>query len=79
MTFSKILIIIQRSNGDVFFSNTLIDQLRKAYKPTQIDLLVNVSLLEAVINELKSEVRAIVPAELGNVISNIPNEPAPST
>ena len=41
----KILVIIQRSNGDVFFSNTLIDQLRKAYKPTQIDLLVNVDTL----------------------------------
>jgi heptosyltransferase III len=45
MQIKKILVIIQRSNGDVFFSNTLIDQLRKAYKPTQIDLLVNVDTL----------------------------------
>jgi len=26
MQFKKILVIIQRSNGDVFFSNTLIEQ-----------------------------------------------------
>ena len=41
MQFKKILVIIQRSNGDVFFSNTLIEQLKKSYKPIQIDLIVN--------------------------------------
>ena len=37
----KILIIIQRSNGDVLFSTTLINTLYKYYKSPQIDLLVN--------------------------------------
>jgi len=37
----KILIIIQRSNGDVLFSTTLINALYKYYKSPKIDLLVN--------------------------------------
>ena len=37
----KILIIIQRSNGDVLFSLALIKALYKHYKSPQIDLLVN--------------------------------------
>ena len=41
MTFSKILIIIQRSNGDVLLSSSLIQNLAKYYNPTFIDLLVN--------------------------------------
>ena len=38
---SKILIIIQRSNGDVFFSLSLIKALQSNYKDAEIDLLVN--------------------------------------
>ena len=38
---SKILIIIQRSNGDVFLSLSLIDILKATYKKIQIDLLIN--------------------------------------
>ena len=37
----KILIIIQRSNGDVFLSISLINELYKHYQSPQIDLLVN--------------------------------------
>ena len=37
----KILIIIQRSNGDVFLSQALIGSLYEYYKSPQIDLLVN--------------------------------------
>jgi len=37
----KILIIVQRSNGDVFFSNTLIKNLKRNYPYSKIDLLVN--------------------------------------
>jgi len=37
----KILIIIQRSNGDVFLSSTLINALYEHYHSPQIDLLVN--------------------------------------
>ena len=37
----KILIIIQRSNGDVLLSQTLISALYEHYKAPQIDLLVN--------------------------------------
>jgi heptosyltransferase III len=37
----KILIIIQRSNGDVFLSSNLIFSLYKFYDSPQIDLLVN--------------------------------------
>ena len=37
----KILIIIQRSNGDVLFSLALIKALYRYYKSPQIDLLVN--------------------------------------
>jgi len=37
----KILIIIQRSNGDVFLSVSLITELYKYYQSPQIDLLVN--------------------------------------
>ena len=36
-----ILIIIQRSNGDVFLSNSLINELYKHYQSPQIDLLIN--------------------------------------
>lgn len=37
----KILIIIQRSNGDVFFSSPLIKKLHEYYGDIKIDLLVN--------------------------------------
>ena len=37
----KILIIIQRSNGDILLSQTLITALYEYYKSPQIDLLVN--------------------------------------
>ena len=37
----KILIIIQRSNGDVFLSSSLIKALYDYYQDPQIDLLVN--------------------------------------
>jgi heptosyltransferase III len=39
--FKKILIIIQRSNGDVLLSQTLINTLYGYYNSPQIDLLVN--------------------------------------
>ena len=38
---NNILIIIQRSNGDVFLSLSLINTLFKYYQSPQIDLLVN--------------------------------------
>ena len=38
---NKILVIIQRSNGDVFFSLTLIKILYEYFESPQIDLLVN--------------------------------------
>jgi len=41
MKISKILIIIQRSNGDVFLSSPLINALYRYYNKPQIDLLVN--------------------------------------
>ena len=37
----KILIIIQRSNGDVFLSTSLINNLFNFYKDVEIDLLIN--------------------------------------
>ena len=37
----KILVIVQRSNGDVFLSNTLIQSIYKYYENPEIDLLVN--------------------------------------
>ena len=37
----KILIIIQRSNGDVFLSSSLIKAFYEHYETPQIDLLVN--------------------------------------
>ena len=37
----KILIIIQRSNGDVLLSSTLVDELYRHYESPSIDLLVN--------------------------------------
>ena len=39
--FKNILIIIQRSNGDVFFSSGLISSLHDYYPESSIDLLVN--------------------------------------
>lgn len=42
----KILIIIQRSNGDVFLSCSLINALFQYYKSPQIDLLVNDDTLQ---------------------------------
>ena len=39
--FKKILVIIQRSNGDVFLSSPLIKALNDKYESPQIDLLVN--------------------------------------
>jgi heptosyltransferase-3 len=41
MTTSNILIIIQRSNGDVLLSASLIQQLQQSFQPDAIDLLVN--------------------------------------
>jgi heptosyltransferase III len=41
MNISNILVIIQRSNGDVFLSSSLINELQKKIKPKSIDLLVN--------------------------------------
>ncbi|WP_416652582.1 glycosyltransferase family 9 protein [Candidatus Pseudothioglobus sp. Uisw_086] len=38
---SKILVIIQRSNGDVFLSAPLIQQLQQSFQPCKIDLLIN--------------------------------------
>jgi len=37
----KILVIIQRSNGDVYFSNTLIKNLNCFFKFSEVDILVN--------------------------------------
>ena len=37
----KVLIIIQRSNGDVFFSSSLVKRIYEYYQSPQIDLLVN--------------------------------------
>lgn len=37
----KILVIVQRSNGDVFYSNNLIYSLKKHFQNSQIDLLIN--------------------------------------
>jgi len=37
----KILIIVQRSNGDVFLSTSLINNLYKHFKSPEIDLLIN--------------------------------------
>jgi heptosyltransferase-3 len=37
----KILVIVQRSNGDVFLSNSLLENLYKHFHSPQIDLLVN--------------------------------------
>jgi len=37
----KILIIVQRSNGDVFLSNSLVQELYEYYHDPKIDLLVN--------------------------------------
>ena len=42
----KILIIIQRSNGDVFLSVSLINQLYEYYQSPKIDLLVNDDTLQ---------------------------------
>jgi heptosyltransferase III len=42
----KILIIIQRSNGDVFLSLSLIKNLHEKYKSLEIDLLVNDDTIE---------------------------------
>ena len=41
MKIKKILIIIQRSNGDVFLSVSLINILYKYYQSPEIDLLIN--------------------------------------
>ena len=41
MTTNTILIIIQRSNGDVFLSASLIQNLQQSFQPDAIDLLVN--------------------------------------
>ena len=38
---TTILIIIQRSNGDVFLSASLIQNLQQSFQPDAIDLLVN--------------------------------------
>ncbi len=40
-SMNKILIIVQRSNGDVFLSSPLINAIYKHYDNPQIDLLVN--------------------------------------
>ena len=45
-SLKKILLIIQRSNGDVFLSTSLINELYKFYNSPQIDLLVNDDTIE---------------------------------
>jgi len=37
----RILVIVQRSNGDVFLSKSLIDNLQNSYKGSKLDLLIN--------------------------------------
>ena len=44
--FNKILIIIQRSNGDVLLSQTLINNIFESYNSPQIDILVNDDTVE---------------------------------
>ena len=56
-TINKILIIIQRSNGDVFLSSSLIKYLYEYYRFPKIDLLINddtfsISKLIPFINEI---------------------------
>ena len=46
MFSGNILVIIQRSNGDVFLSSSLIVQLQQNFNPDAIDLLVNDDTLE---------------------------------
>lgn len=46
MRFNKILVIIQRSNGDVLLSSSLVDQLKNLLHAMQIDLLVNDDTVE---------------------------------
>ncbi len=41
MKILSILVIIQRSNGDVFLSSSLLNQLHQHFNPNSIDLLVN--------------------------------------
>lgn len=41
MFSGNILVIVQRSNGDVFLSTSLINQLKENLRPNAIDLLVN--------------------------------------
>lgn len=41
MAIQKILIIIQRSNGDVLLAKPLIDRLQEAYPNARLDILVN--------------------------------------
>jgi len=53
----SILVIVQRSNGDVFLANTLIDNLHKYFPLAQIDLLVNEDTLA--IAELLPNIRNI--------------------
>ena len=45
MKFKNILVIIQRSNGDVLLSASLISQLYEKLKPQTIDILVNLDTL----------------------------------
>jgi len=42
----KILVIIQRSNGDVFFSGTLLKELKEFFLYSRIDLLINDDTLQ---------------------------------
>jgi len=53
----EILVIIQRSNGDVFFSYTLIKNLLKNYSLASVDLLVNNDTIQTA--SLFPEVRKI--------------------
>jgi len=39
--YKEILIVVQRSNGDVFLATPLIEELHKRYPDAKIDLLVN--------------------------------------
>ncbi len=52
LKISNILIVVQRSNGDVFLTNPLITTLYKNYNKPKIDLLVNDDTL-AIANTLK--------------------------
>ena len=58
MNIKSILIIIQRSNGDVFLSSPLICQLQNIFIDAKIDLLVNTDTV-SIAKTLKKLIRFI--------------------